>query len=65
MQRRASMIKKTFPVIAEKGTENILPLISAKYDDEGNVIEVEVWRDDDIFYLQEGEFEILPTEQGF
>lgn len=59
------MIKKTFPVITEKGTENILPLISAKFDDEGNMIEAEVWRDDDIFILQEGEFEIVRTEQGF
>lgn len=59
------MIKKVFPVIVEKGTENILPLISAKFDDEGNMVEVEVWKNDDIFYLQEDEFEIVPTEQGF
>lgn len=55
------MAKKNFPVIVEKGTEKVLPLISAKYDDEGNIVEVEVWRDDDIFYLQQGEFEIIPT----
>lgn len=55
------MAKKNFPVIIEKGIEKVLPLISAKYDDEGNIVEVEVWRDDDIFYLQQGEFEIIPT----
>lgn len=53
------MCEKSFPIVIEKGPEKILPLISAKYNNEGEMTEAKVWRDDDIFILQEGEFEVI------
>jgi hypothetical protein len=51
--------KVNFPVVMDKSTDKILPVISIIYNISGKALEVEVWMNDDTFILQEGEFELI------
>lgn len=57
------MNKTNLPVIIDKNTENVLPVFSITYDENGKALEAEVWLHDDICILQDGEFEIVERGQ--
>jgi hypothetical protein len=48
-----------YPTLIDKNTKEILPVFSILYDENGKAIEAEVWLHDDIFLLEEGEFELV------
>jgi hypothetical protein len=52
------MTIQKFPTIVDKSTDNVVPVLSVKIEN-GEIIEAEVWIDDDIYTLEKGEFEVI------